>query len=46
MDRQHQYVPIDPSDHYGFLPDHTGEWINPVAEKRVKLLRWNDGALE
>jgi len=35
MDCQYEYVPVDPSDHYGFLPDHTGDGIDPVAEKRV-----------
>ncbi len=35
MDCQYQYVPADPSDHYGFLPHYAGEWGNPVAEKRI-----------
>jgi hypothetical protein len=49
MDRQHQYVPVDPSGHYGFLPHHTGECFDPVAEKRVKSLQreyWNSGEME
>ena len=42
MDRQHQYVLVDPSDHYGFLPHYAGEWGNPVAEEGIKLAdsRW------
>jgi hypothetical protein len=35
MDRQYQYVPVDPSDHNGFLPDHTSDCIDPMAEKRI-----------
>jgi len=36
MDRQYEYVFIDPFDHYGFLPYHTGERIDPVAEERMR----------
>jgi len=38
MDCQYEYVPVDPSDHYGFLSHHTGECIDPMAEKRVTSL--------
>ena len=37
MDSQHQHVPADPSDHYGFLSYRPGERIDPVAEKRVDV---------
>jgi len=37
MDSQHQHVPADPSDHYGFLSYRPGERIDPVAEKRMIL---------
>jgi hypothetical protein len=39
MDRQHQYVPVDPSDYYGFLPHHSGKWIDPVAEAGMKAFK-------
>jgi hypothetical protein len=38
MDRQYQYVPVDPSDYYGFLPHHTGDCIDPVVEKGINSL--------
>jgi len=40
MDRQYQYVPINPSDRYGFLPDHPGDWIDPVAEEGITSVQW------
>ena len=52
MDCQYEYVPVDPSDHYGFLSHHTGECIDPMAEKRVTSLiagimeQWNDGMVD
>jgi hypothetical protein len=39
MDRQYEYVPVDPSDHNGFLPDHTNDCIDPMAEKRIASLQ-------
>jgi hypothetical protein len=39
MDCQYEYVPADPSDHYGFLSHHTGDCINPVAEKGITSLQ-------
>jgi hypothetical protein len=39
MDRQYQYVPVDPSDHNGFLPDHTNDCIDPMAEKGITSLQ-------
>jgi hypothetical protein len=39
MDRQYEYVPVDPSDHNGFLPDHTNDCIDPMAEKRITSLQ-------
>jgi hypothetical protein len=38
MDCQYEYVPVDPSDHYGFLPDYTGDCIDPMAEKGIDLI--------
>jgi hypothetical protein len=35
MDCQYEYVFVNPSDHYGFLPYHTGEYIDPMAEERI-----------
>jgi hypothetical protein len=49
MDRQYQYVPINPSDRYGFLPYHPGDWIDPVAEEGITSLRQeqrNNGMME
>jgi hypothetical protein len=45
MDCQYEYVPIDPSDHYGFLSHHTGERIDPMAEKGI-MEYWNIGVME
>jgi hypothetical protein len=39
MDRQYQYVPINPSDRYGFLPHHPGDWIDPVVEEGITSLQ-------
>jgi hypothetical protein len=39
MDRQYEYVPVDPSDHNGFLPDHTSDCIDPMAEKGITSLQ-------
>jgi hypothetical protein len=39
MDRQYQYISIDPTDHYGFLPHHAGEWIDSVAEEGITSLQ-------
>jgi hypothetical protein len=39
MDRQYEYVPVDPSDHYGFLPDHTSDCIDPMDEKGIASLQ-------
>jgi hypothetical protein len=36
---QYQYVPANPSDRYGFLPHHPGDYIDPVAEKGIKSLQ-------
>jgi len=36
MDCQYQYVPINPSDRYGFLPHHPGDCIDPVVEAGVE----------
>jgi|APFre7841882590_1041340.scaffolds.fasta_scaffold04691_2 hypothetical protein len=35
MDCQYEYVFVNPSDHYGFLSYHTGEYIDPMAEERI-----------
>ena len=35
MDCQYKYVFVNPSDHYGFLSYHTGEYIDPMAEERI-----------
>jgi hypothetical protein len=39
MGCQYQYVPANPSDRYGFLPHHPGDYIDPVAEKGIKSLQ-------
>ncbi len=48
MDCQYQYVPVDPSNYYGFLPDHTSDCIDPVVEKGIASLQreqWNSGMM-
>ena len=35
MDCQYEYVFVNPFDHYGFLPYHAGEYIDPMAEERI-----------
>jgi hypothetical protein len=37
MDRQYEHILVNPSDHYGFIPHHTGECIDPVAEERIEF---------
>jgi hypothetical protein len=36
MGRQYEHVFIGDSDHYGFLPYHAGECIDPMAEERIR----------
>jgi hypothetical protein len=36
MDCKYEYVFVDPSNHYGFLSDHTDDCFDPVAEERMK----------
>jgi hypothetical protein len=40
MDCQYEYVPTNPSDHYGFLPHHTSDCFDPMAEEGMRLLPW------
>ena len=43
MDCQYEYAFVGPSDHHGFLPHHPIEYIDPLAEKRIKIpLRISD----
>jgi hypothetical protein len=37
MDCQYEYVFVNPFDYYGFLPYHTGECVDPLAEKGVRF---------
>ena len=39
MGRQYEYIFVNPSDHYGFIPHHTGECIDPMAEERITSLQ-------
>ena len=39
MDCQYEYVFVNPFDHYGFLPYHAGEYIDPMAEERMTSLQ-------
>jgi len=35
LDRQYEYIFIGDFDHYGFLPYHAGECIDPMAEEGI-----------
>jgi hypothetical protein len=34
---EHKYLLVSFFNHYGFLPDHTGECVDPVAEERIEF---------
>jgi hypothetical protein len=39
MGGQYEYVFVNSSDHYGFLPHHTNQCIDPVVEKGMTSLQ-------
>jgi hypothetical protein len=39
MGCQYKYFFVDSLDYHGFLPHHTGECIDQVAEERVTFLQ-------
>jgi hypothetical protein len=38
MDRQYEHFSSGVSHHHGFLSDSSGEYVDSVAEKRVRQL--------
>lgn len=49
MDRQYEHLFIGDSDYHGFLPNDSGERVDPVAEKGVKFnsgFRIEEGGLK
>jgi hypothetical protein len=39
MDRQYEYLFIDPTDRHGFLSHDTSQWIDPLAQEGMNELK-------
>jgi len=46
VDRQYEYVPSGVSHHHGFLSYRSGEYVDPVAQERMRKFQIADCRLQ